>query len=75
MSLKDQLTTDMKSAMKSGDKDRLKVVRLLLADIPLDRVTTSMTINSTAGILLALYIVVAEGQGVAPAACRCTQIK
>lgn len=33
MSLKDQLTTDMKSAMKSGDKDRLKVVRLLLADI------------------------------------------
>ncbi len=33
MSLKDQLSADMKSAMKAGDKDRLKVVRLLLADI------------------------------------------
>jgi uncharacterized protein YqeY len=33
MSLKDQLIADMKSAMKSGDKDRLKVVRLMLADI------------------------------------------
>jgi hypothetical protein len=33
MSLKTRLTEDMKSAMKAGDKDRLKVVRLLLADI------------------------------------------
>ena len=33
MSLKDTLTTDMKAAMKAGDKDRLKVIRLLLADI------------------------------------------
>ena len=33
MSLKDTLTADMKAAMKAGDKDRLKVVRLLLADI------------------------------------------
>ena len=33
MSLKDTLTNDMKSALKAGDKDRLKVVRLLLADI------------------------------------------
>lgn len=33
MSLKDTLTTDMKSALKAGDKDRLKVVRLILADI------------------------------------------
>lgn len=33
MSLKDTLTADMKSAMKAGDKDRLKVLRLLLADI------------------------------------------
>lgn len=31
--LKARLTEDMKSAMKSGDKDRLKVLRLLLADI------------------------------------------
>lgn len=33
MSLKDTLTNDMKTALKAGDKDRLKVVRLLLADI------------------------------------------
>jgi uncharacterized protein YqeY len=33
MSLKGQLTEDMKSAMKAGDKDRLKVVRLILAAI------------------------------------------
>ncbi len=33
MSLKDKLTEDMKSAMRAGDKDRLKVVRLILADI------------------------------------------
>lgn len=39
----------------------------LFADIPLDRVSTSMTINSTAGILLAMYCVLAERQGVKPA--------
>jgi len=39
----------------------------LLADIPLDRVSTSMTINATAAILLALYVTVAEERGVAPA--------
>ena len=33
MSLKDTLTEDMKTAMKAGDKDRLAVVRLILADI------------------------------------------
>ena len=33
MSLKDQITDDMKSALKAGDKDRLKVLRLVLADI------------------------------------------
>jgi methylmalonyl-CoA mutase N-terminal domain/subunit len=36
----------------------------LLAGIPLDKVTTSMTINATAAILLALYIAVAKKQGV-----------
>jgi methylmalonyl-CoA mutase N-terminal domain/subunit len=36
----------------------------LLAGIPLDRVSTSMTINSTASILLALYVAVAKRQGV-----------
>ena len=33
MSLKDQITEDMKSAMKAGEKDRLKVVRLIRAAI------------------------------------------
>jgi hypothetical protein len=33
MSLKNQITEDMKSAMKAGEKDRLKVVRLILAAV------------------------------------------
>ncbi len=33
MPLKDQITEDMKSAMKAGEKDRLKVVRLIRAGI------------------------------------------
>jgi uncharacterized protein YqeY len=33
MSLKDQITSDMKTAMKGGDKDRLGVIRLILAAI------------------------------------------
>jgi uncharacterized protein YqeY len=33
MSLKSQITDDMKSAMKAGDKDRLKAVRLIMAAI------------------------------------------
>ncbi|MCL6597971.1 MAG: methylmalonyl-CoA mutase family protein [Alicyclobacillus macrosporangiidus] len=37
----------------------------LLQGIPLDRVSTSMTINAPASILLAMYLVVAERQGVA----------
>ncbi|HEV3112572.1 MAG TPA: methylmalonyl-CoA mutase family protein [Candidatus Binataceae bacterium] len=36
----------------------------LLKDLPLDKISTSMTINATASILLALYLVVAEKQGV-----------
>jgi methylmalonyl-CoA mutase N-terminal domain/subunit len=43
----------------------LEDMQELLADIPLDKVTTSMTINSTAAILLGLYIAVAKQQGVA----------
>jgi methylmalonyl-CoA mutase N-terminal domain/subunit len=39
-------------------------MRLLLADLPLDQVSTSMTINSTGAILLLLYELVAEEQGV-----------
>ncbi len=33
MSLKARITADMKTAMKAGEKDRLKTVRLILADI------------------------------------------
>jgi methylmalonyl-CoA mutase N-terminal domain/subunit len=43
----------------------LEDMQTLLEGIPLDRVTTSMTINATAAILLALYIAVAKKQGVA----------
>ncbi len=39
----------------------------LFRDIPLDRVSTSMTINATAAMLLAMYVVVGEEQGVARA--------
>ncbi len=38
-------------------------MRALFADIPLDRMNTSMTINATAAWMLALYIAVAEEQG------------
>ncbi len=44
--------------------DSLADMRLLLADLPLDKVSTSMTINSTAAILLLMYELVAEEQGV-----------
>src|SRR3954463_2864080 len=45
--------------------DSIEDMRRLFDGIPLDRVTTSMTINATAAILLALYLVVAEEQGAA----------
>jgi methylmalonyl-CoA mutase N-terminal domain/subunit len=48
--------------------DSLADMRLLLAGLPLDKVTTSMTINATAAILLLLYELVAAEQGVAPEA-------
>jgi len=44
--------------------DTLKDMEILFEGIPLDKVTTSMTINPPASILLAMYIVVAEKQGV-----------
>jgi methylmalonyl-CoA mutase, N-terminal domain len=43
--------------------DSLEDMQALFDDIPLDRVSTSMTINSTAAILLALYVAVAKQQG------------
>ena len=44
--------------------DSIDDMEQLLAGIPLDRVSTSMTINSTAPILLALYVAVGKRQGV-----------
>jgi methylmalonyl-CoA mutase N-terminal domain/subunit len=43
--------------------DSLEDMETLLNGIPLDRVSTSMTINATAAILLALYVAVAKKQG------------
>ena len=50
----------------------LKDMEILFDQIPLDKVSTSMTINAPAGILLAMYIAVAEKQGVKPAQLRGT---
>ncbi len=44
--------------------DTLEDMETLFKDIPLDKVSTSMTINATASILLAMYIAVAEKQGI-----------
>ena len=44
--------------------DSLADMEILFDGIPLDKVSTSMTINSTAAILLCMYIAVAEKQGV-----------
>jgi methylmalonyl-CoA mutase N-terminal domain/subunit len=48
--------------------DSIEDMDALFADIPLDRVSTSMTINSTAIILLAMYVATAKRRGIAPAA-------
>ena len=48
--------------------DSIEDMAELFEGIPLDRVSTSMTINATAIILLALYLAVARRHGVAPAA-------
>jgi methylmalonyl-CoA mutase N-terminal domain/subunit len=44
--------------------DTLKDMEILFDGIPLDKVSTSMTINSTAAVLLAMYMAVAEKQGI-----------
>lgn len=46
--------------------DSLEDMEALLHGIPLDKVSTSMTINAPAAVLLAMYIIVAEKQGVRP---------
>ncbi len=48
MSLKARITADMKSAMKAGDKDRLRTVRLILADIQRSEVDRREELDDTA---------------------------
>jgi methylmalonyl-CoA mutase N-terminal domain/subunit len=50
----------------------LQDMEILLQDIPLDKVSTSMTINSPAAIIWAMYVATAEKQGVKPEALRGT---
>lgn len=68
-----QMGYDSDHIMATGEVGKVGVaissiedMELLLKDIPLDRVSTSMTINATAGILLALYIAVAKKRGIGP---------
>src|SRR5437764_10319249 len=68
-----QMGYDSDHALAAGEVGRVGVaidsiedMAALFDGIPLDRVSTSMTINATAVILLALYIAVARRQGIAP---------
>ncbi len=67
-----QMGIDSDSPRAAGEVGRVGVaidtvddMHTLLAELPLDRVSTSMTINATASTLLAMYIVVAEERGIA----------
>jgi methylmalonyl-CoA mutase N-terminal domain/subunit len=69
-----QIGYDSDHPMAAGEVGKVGVaiaslqdMETLFKDIPLDQVSTSMTINATAATLLALYIAVAKKQGVAPA--------
>jgi methylmalonyl-CoA mutase N-terminal domain/subunit len=69
-----QMGFDSDHPMAAGEVGRVGVaidtvddLAVLFRGIPLDQVTTSMTINATAAILLAMYVVVGDEQGV-PAA-------
>ncbi|MBV8136848.1 MAG: methylmalonyl-CoA mutase family protein [Deltaproteobacteria bacterium] len=66
-----QMGRDADHPLASGEVGRVGVsicsladMETLLEELPLDRISTSMTINATAAILLALYLVVAERRGV-----------
>jgi methylmalonyl-CoA mutase N-terminal domain/subunit len=74
-----QIGYDSDHPLSAGEVGKVGVAIDTLADmetvfegIPLDKVSTSMTINSTAAILLAMYIAVAEKQGVKPESLRGT---
>jgi methylmalonyl-CoA mutase N-terminal domain/subunit len=66
-----QMGRDPDHELAQGEVGRVGVsiatladMRVLLDGLPLDRITTSMTINSTAATLLALYVAVADERGV-----------
>jgi methylmalonyl-CoA mutase, N-terminal domain len=66
-----QMGFDSDHPMAQGEVGRVGVaidtvedLKALFQDIPLDQVSTSMTINATAAILLAMYVVSGEEQGV-----------
>ena len=66
-----QMGYDSDASMAAGEVGRVGVaidtlddMRTLLGGIPLDKVSTSMTINATASILLAFYIAVADERGI-----------
>src|SRR5579863_7095766 len=66
-----QMGRDADHELASGEVGRVGVsigslddMETLLAELPLDKISTSMTINATASILLALYLVAAERRGV-----------
>ncbi|HJO37842.1 MAG: methylmalonyl-CoA mutase family protein [Vicinamibacterales bacterium] len=68
-----QIGYDSDHALAAGEVGRVGVAIDSLGDmqdlfdgIPLDRITTSMTINATACILLALYVALARRRGVSP---------
>lgn len=74
-----QMGFDSDHVMATGEVGKVGVaissledMETLLADLPLADISTSMTINSTAGILLALYIAVAKKRGVAMKALKGT---
>lgn len=74
-----QLGYDADDAMSIGEVGKVGVsissledMEALFSGIPLDKVSTSMTINSPAAVLWAMYIAVAKKQGVAPAQLRGT---
>jgi methylmalonyl-CoA mutase, N-terminal domain len=66
-----QMGYDSDHVMSSGEVGKVGVaissiedMEILLKDLPLEKISTSMTINSTAGILLSLYIAVARRRGI-----------
>jgi methylmalonyl-CoA mutase N-terminal domain/subunit len=74
-----QMGLDSDAPVAAGEVGRAGVaidtvddLAVLFDGIPLDRVSTSMTINATAGILLAMYVVVAEEAGITRGALRGT---